>query len=218
MRVLAFDTATGATAVAIGEREARDDPPAGSRPRHAQRLLPLIEELLAAGGLDWADVDRLAVGVGPGTFTGLRIGVATAHALSLSTGIPLVGVSTLASLELGAFSELGEGAAVLAVVDARRGEVFAAGAGIEPSVMRPEALGDAVGRRADGGVLAVGDGAVKFRDVLEAAGAQVPDDDAAVHRVSAVHHCRLAEAVTPGDAALVAPRYMRVPDAELNLR
>lgn len=217
MRVLAFDTATSATAVAIGDREARDDPPAGSRPGHAQTLLALIEDLKAAEGVDWPGIDRLAVGVGPGTFTGLRIGVASAHALALATGIPLVGVSTLASLELGARTQLGEDLSILAVIDARRGEAFAGGAGLKPCVLTPEALGKAAGQRA-GGVVAVGDGALKFREVLEASGARVPDDDAAVHRVSAVHHCRLAETMTPGPAELVQPEYMRIPDAELNLR
>lgn len=218
MRVLAFDTATAATVVAIGEREARDDPPAGSRPGHAQRLLGLVEELLVAEGIDWSAIDRLAVGVGPGTFTGLRIGVATAHALSLATGIPLVGVSTLRSLELGAHTALGDSVPVLAVIDARRGEAFAAGAGLQPSVLTPQALAEAAGQRAGGGVVAVGDGAVKFRDALEAAGARVPEDDAAIHRVCASHHCRLAETMEAGPAEQVQPDYMRVPDAELNLR
>ena len=91
MRILAFDTATRATAVALagtGERvlEARDDPPPGERPRHASRLLPLTAELLERAGIGFEDIDRLAVGVGPGTFTGLRIGVATARALGRVTG------------------------------------------------------------------------------------------------------------------------------------
>lgn len=211
MRVLAFDTATAATTVALGDRELRDDPQPGARPGHARRLLALIEGLVEG---DWSGIDRLAVGIGPGTFTGLRIGVATAHALSLSTGIPLVGVSTLASLELGARAH----GAVLAVIDARRGEAFVAGVGLEPCVLGPEALGEAAGQRAGGGVVAVGDGAVRFREILERAGAVVPPDDDPVHRVSAVHHGRLATAAVPGLAARVLPQYLRVPDAELNLR
>jgi tRNA threonylcarbamoyladenosine biosynthesis protein TsaB len=109
MRVLGFDTATGATAVALldtsaGERtiEARDDPPSGERPRHASRLLTLITEVLSSAELGWDDLDRIAVGLGPGTFTGLRIGIATARGLAQARSIPLVGVSTLQSLALNA--------------------------------------------------------------------------------------------------------------------
>jgi tRNA threonylcarbamoyladenosine biosynthesis protein TsaB len=82
--VLGLDTATRATAVALLDTDSgeavqrRDDPPAGARPRHTTRLMALVVEVLGAAGARWADVDRIAVGVGPGTFTGLRIGVATA--------------------------------------------------------------------------------------------------------------------------------------------
>ena len=102
MRILAFDTATRATSVALDEFELRDDPPAGERPRHTTRLMPLIVEVLERTQTEWSAIDRIAVGVGPGTFTGLRIGVATARSLSRARGIPLVGVSTLESLALNA--------------------------------------------------------------------------------------------------------------------
>lgn len=211
MRVLAFDTATAATTAALGTEERRDDPPPGARPAHARRLLELIQELLdSAGG--WRTVDRIAVGVGPGTFTGLRIGIATAHALAQSTGIELVGVSTLASLELGARSVIGDDRDVLAVIDARRGEAFVAGAGLGPCVLTPAALGEVAGQRTGNGVLAVGDGALKFRELLEAAGADVPPDRSPLHRVSAVQHCRLALTELPTGA--VEPLYLREPDAE----
>ena len=136
MRILGFDTATRATAVALFAPdglalEARDDPPPGERPRHTTRLLPLIVELLDAAGLGWDDLERVAVGVGPGTFTGLRIGIATARGLAVARGLPLVGVSTLESLALGGIDAVTQGRigadvdAVAAVLDARRGEVFA---------------------------------------------------------------------------------------------
>jgi len=102
MRILAFDTATRATSVALDEFELRDDPPAGERPRHTTRLMPLIVEVLERTQTEWSAIDRIAVGVGPGTFTGLRIGVATARSLSRARRIPLVGVSTLESLALNA--------------------------------------------------------------------------------------------------------------------
>ncbi len=134
MKVLAFDTATGATSVALLDStggypiEARDDPEPGQRPRHTTRLMALIVEVMERAGCGWDEVDRIAVGVGPGTFTGLRIGVATARALTRARGIELVGVSTLQSLALGAADEARRQGcqAVLAVLDARRGEVFAA--------------------------------------------------------------------------------------------
>ncbi len=229
MRVLAFDTATAITAVALRDFDdeanvclrsvvdlsAVDDPPSGARPGHARRLLALIHDLLDQAGSDWQDVDRIAVGLGPGTFTGLRIGIATAQALSRSSGRPLVGVSTLQSLESAALAPLAAPRPVLAVIDARRGEAFAAGAGLAPTVLTPAALGATARRRAGTDLMAVGDGAVKFRDVLEASGAYVPDDDAPVHRVSAREHCRLAALLPPSVNGRVEPSYLRLPDAEI---
>lgn len=229
MRVLAFDTATALTAVALRDFDddanvclrtvvdltAVDSPPAGARPGHAQRLLVLIQELLEQAGSSWDEVDRIAVGSGPGTFTGLRIGIATAQALAEATDTPLVGVSTLRSLESAALAPLASPRPVLAVIDARRGEAFAAGDGLPPTVLTPEALGTVARERAQAGVMAVGDGAVKFREVLERAGAHVPADDAAAHRVSAREHCRLALLQTPSRDGLVEPAYLRAPDAEI---
>jgi len=215
VRVLAFDTATAATVAAFGELERRDDPPAGTRPGHAQKLLSLIHAVLNESNAGWGDVDRIAVGVGPGTFTGLRIGIATAQALAQATAIELVGVSTLASLELAARSALGDQRQILAVIDARRNEAFVSGAGLSPCVLTPEGLGDVAGQRASDGIVAVGDGAVKFRALLEQAGATVPRDGSPLHRVSAVYHCRLALDAQPTTTGVVVPEYLRQPDAEL---
>src|SRR4051794_14847305 len=125
MIVVALDTATPSTVAGVllpgGDVvERRDDPPPGTRPRHAERLLALAEEALEAARTGWTEVDRIAVGVGPGGFTGLRIGIATARALAQAHDTPLVGVSTLRALADEA------GGRVAAVIDARRGEVFAA--------------------------------------------------------------------------------------------
>lgn len=222
--ILAFDTATGATAVARGTHEARDDVPPGARPNHSSKLLELIEECVAAGG-GWGSVERIVVGVGPGTFTGLRIGLATAQALAFATGLPLVGVSTLAALEHQAHRQHGLAGRVLAVIDARRGEAFVGGAGIEPTVLKPDALASlvsdlsksAAGPLAGGTLLAVGDGAVRFAEVLQQAGAQVPPAESPLHRVCAIDHCELGRELVPGAATDVQPVYLRVPDAELNL-
>ncbi len=234
-RILAFDTATRATAVALaapgGEfLEARDDPPLGHRPRHAAKLLPLCAELLERAGLSFSDLDRIAVGIGPGTFTGLRIGVATARALASAARLPLVAVSTLRSLSLGALPQLSRSDhdAVLAALDARRGEVFVAAwrrdqvralgsPALDPVALGPEALADALARLRLSS-LAVGEGAIAFREVLERSGAVVPDDGSELHRVSAVNHCRIARDAEPSDPDRVRPEYLRLPDAELARR
>ncbi len=220
MRILALDTATPATVAGLWdpaaglELEARDDPPAGARPRHAARLLVLVESVLAEAGGGWPSIDRIAVGVGPGTFTGLRIGVATAQGLARAASRPLVGVLTLDSLAQAATGSAAEaGRLPLAVIDARRGEAFVGGPGVPPSVLAPHRLGEVAAGR-----LAVGDGALLFRGVLEAAGAMVPDDLSALHRVSALWHCRLAQTAEPRPLRATLPEYLRVPDAELNLR
>jgi tRNA threonylcarbamoyladenosine biosynthesis protein TsaB len=234
VRILAFDTATRATTVALHdpahgtELELRDDPDPGQRPRHTSRLMPLILQVLDHTGYGWPDIDLIAVGIGPGTFTGLRIGVATARALAQARGIPLVGISTLESLAAGA-RETAQSSAhdvVLAVLDARRREVFAAAwpvaspedrALLTPIAISPAALAEAadeLGR----GRLAIGDGAIEFRSVLERPGTVIPADDSGLHRVSAALHCRLAAQRAPSGDGAVWPEYLRRPDAELTLR
>jgi tRNA threonylcarbamoyladenosine biosynthesis protein TsaB len=231
--ILALDTATRTTAVALsgpdGELlEARDDQPPGHRPHHTAKLLPLCAEVLERAGRRFADVDCLAVGTGPGTFTGLRIGVATARALARAGEAPLVGVSTLQSLALNAVSAPVGGEWVLAILDARRREVFIAGwsrEGVDrgsPPLIGPTALGpDALAAelsRLEPAALAIGEGAVEFREVLERSGAFVPDDDSVLHRVTAVNHCRIARDLEPSDPQRIQPEYLRLPDAELARR
>lgn len=226
MRVLGLDTATPATAVAVLETEGgrhswqsrRHVPAPGERPGHSARLLPLVEELVAEAG-GWPIVDLVAVGVGPGGFTGLRIGVATARALAQARDLPLAGVSTLASLAAAA-AEDPEYApqVVMALLDARRGEVFAAGwergePFLAPAALAPAALGAHLSAR-PGGALAVGDGAIRFRPVFEAADAVIPEDASPLHLVDAGRHCLLALRAPASDPATVLPDYVRPPDAE----
>jgi tRNA threonylcarbamoyladenosine biosynthesis protein TsaB len=223
--ILGLDTATAATAVAVWAPdgpaiERRDDPAPGQRPAHGSRLLPLIEEALAGTG--WDAVERIAVGVGPGGFTGLRLGIATARALAQARDLPLVGVSSLAALAAGAGDE-GSEATVVAVIDARRGEVFAAAAGwFEPAAIAPADLAARLESRgaapdeprgAGPALMAVGDGAVRFRAELERAGAAVPGDGSPLHRVSALQVCRLGAAGDPADRDALLPDYRREPDA-----
>jgi tRNA threonylcarbamoyladenosine biosynthesis protein TsaB len=238
MKVLALDTATRATTVALWDSaasesiEARDDPEPGERPRHTTKLMSLIVHVLERGACSWSDVDRIAVGVGPGTFTGLRIGVTTARALAAARQRELVGVSTLQALAAGAAREAcaTESDAILAVLDARRGEVFAAAwapddvgnpgvsrALLEPAAVAPPRLAERaaqIGQRR----LEIGEGAVEFRAVLERSGTSVPDDSSTLHRVSAVFIARLAYRSDPGDGEDVRPEYLRAPDAELSLQ
>jgi tRNA threonylcarbamoyladenosine biosynthesis protein TsaB len=233
MSTLAFDTATRATSVALdggdlvgGPLERRDDPLPGQRPGHAQRLLPLIEEVFEASGSGWGTVERIAVGVGPGTFTGLRIGIATARALAQARELPLAGVSTLQSLALGgAGAQLAE--IVVAVIDARRREVFAAafrteGGNLSDCIIEPLAISPAeLGERLSAlpvTPLAVGDGAVEFRSVLEPSGVLIPESNAELHRVTAVNHCVLARELPDAVPRDVQPDYLRLPDAELPRR
>jgi tRNA threonylcarbamoyladenosine biosynthesis protein TsaB len=215
MNVLGFDTATPSTAVALLRsdgwlREARDDPEAGSRPGHAQRLLALAAELLAGSGLGWQALDAIAVGVGPGGYTGLRIGIATARGLALSRGAGLLGVGTLRAL-----AEPSPGRAVAAVLDARRGEAFVAVYRddeelLAPRVCEPAELGRWAGRGGPG-VLAVGDGALRFQSFLEADGVAVAPAESELHRVSAAAVCRLA---ARGTVTAAVPEYLRFADAE----
>ena len=220
--VLGFDTATPDTVVGLQvegapPRELRHAPAPGERPGHASRLLPLAGELLDRAGLRFADVDRIGVGVGPGTFTGLRIGVATARALAQSGGADVVAVSTLRALAHAA----GHGGPVLAVLDARRGEAFAAAYRddaelIAPVAVKPDALAGLVsaGPEPPEAWLAVGDGALAFRGQLEPAAIAVPADGNPCHRVSAAAICRLASTGVPVDRDALVPEYVRLPDAE----
>jgi tRNA threonylcarbamoyladenosine biosynthesis protein TsaB len=223
--ILGFDTATSATAVGVWAPggpsvEVRDDPIPGQRPAHASRLLVLIEEALAVTGLGWQEVERLAVGIGPGGFTGLRLGIATARGLAQARDLPLVGVPSLEALAAGAHEARAAAAAeeaaeatgpVVAVIDARRGEVFAASPGsFEPLAIAPADLA----ARLTPGSLAVGDGAVPFRDELERAGAVVPVDGSELHRVSALQVCRLGAGREPADRDALLPDYRREPDAK----
>jgi tRNA threonylcarbamoyladenosine biosynthesis protein TsaB len=186
--------------------ERRDDPPPGQRPGHAGRLLVLVEEALQTAG-GWGAVERIAVGVGPGGFTGLRLGIATARALAQARDLPLVGVSSLEALAAGAPD-------VAALIDARRGEVFAAVWSGGERVIGPVAIAPAdLAGRLPPGIRAVGDGAVRFRAELERAGAVVPEDGSPAHRLSAVEVCRLGARGEPADRDGLLPDYRREPDA-----
>jgi tRNA threonylcarbamoyladenosine biosynthesis protein TsaB len=189
---------------------------ADGSPRHSTALLAEVERAAAASG-GWGQVARIAVGRGPGSFVGIRIGLATARGLAASTGVPAGGVCTLDALGR-AMTQEGEGAN-LAVLDARRGEVFAAlysprGERLwEPLVATPDALAARLsGLPAP--PRAAGSGAVRFRQELADRDVDIPDDADPVHRVSARHVCALAEIAGYGDGDSLDPIYLRPPDAQ----
>jgi len=212
--ILAFDAATSVTTVALARKEAETrrilaEVSASARGA-SEALLPAVNAALELAGEELTSVERVLAGVGPGTFTGIRIAAATARALSLATGAALSKNSTLAALAAPALS--GGDPDVLAVLDARRGQIFAqrfseAGTASEISCERPEDLS------AGGAPLLVGDGAVRYREALSRLGS-IPADDSPLHRVTAAGHVLSADLAPVGAEALV-PVYVREPDAEV---
>jgi tRNA threonylcarbamoyladenosine biosynthesis protein TsaB len=197
----------------------------GQRPGHVTQLLPLASDLLAQADLGWGALERIAVGVGPGTFTGLRIGVATARGLAQSLGVEVVGISTLRVLAEAALAgtEPRDRRRVLAMIDARRGEAFAAVYSLDGELAPPRALapaeleGFATQEGGVHGLLAVGDGALRFRGYLEAIAVAIPESASPLHRVDAGALCELALSARAGEPEAVLPDYRRRPDAEIAL-
>jgi tRNA threonylcarbamoyl adenosine modification protein YeaZ len=183
--IFAFDAATATASCAL----LRDGEVVAERVAPARRLLETVADVLGDAGVAMREIDALVVGTGPGSFTGVRIALATARGLCAALDLPAAGVSTLEAFAGGRV-----------VIDARRGEVFSAG----PLVGRPDELDVA-------GVRLIGDGAIRYRTVFEAAGAEVPPDDDPVHLPSAARLVGHAGAF--GDVCLIDPLYLRLPDA-----
>lgn len=193
MLTLAFDTATGVATSALLD----GDEVLGERASRAQTLLEDVDALLRQAGAHPTDLQRLVVGIGPGSFTGVRIGLAAARGLALSLGAEGAGVSTLAALAAGA-------PGAVPVIDAKRREVFSLVAG-EPAVLRPEELSVE-------GAVCVGDGAVRYRSLIEERGGIVPPDGDERHLPRARFHAALAG--EPGAIDAIEPLYLRVPDVD----
>lgn len=221
--VVGFDTATADTAVCAmrgGEvlHEASLGLAPGGGPQHSTALLAGIERVVAASG-GWEQVGEIVVGRGPGSFVGIRIGLATARGLAASTGRPVVGVCTLDALGLALAVPADTDRQRLALIDARRGEVFTAlyapdGERLwEPAVLSPQALLERLASL-PAAPLAGGSGAIRFRSELASRGIEVPDDADPVHRVAARHVCALAGAAGGGSGELLDPIYLRPPDAQ----
>jgi tRNA threonylcarbamoyladenosine biosynthesis protein TsaB len=197
---LAFDTATSVATSALLE----DGNVLGERTGVPARLLEDVDALLTGADADPKELGRIVVGTGPGSFTSLRMGLAASRTLALALDAKVAGVSTLDALAAGA-------PAALPVIDARRREVFTLVDG-RPVAAPPEQLSKTVLQ----GRVCVGDGAVRYREVLEAAGAEVPPDDSDLHVPRAAVHARLAASFGP--AELVEPIYVRAPDADRVLK
>jgi tRNA threonylcarbamoyladenosine biosynthesis protein TsaB len=209
--ILALDASTPVTTVALARGNSREVLAEISITTRgaSETLLPAVHAALDLAGVDLGSVERVLAGVGPGTFTGIRIAAATARALSAGTGIPLSKNSTLNALAAPALSFSGD---VLAVLDARRGQIFARRySEVGPSTgiycLRPEEL------PVEGEPLVVGDGAVRYRGDLSTRGL-IPTEDSPLHKVTAVGHIISADLTPVGPEELV-PIYVREPDAEV---
>jgi tRNA threonylcarbamoyladenosine biosynthesis protein TsaB len=194
MLTLAFDTATGVATSAL----VRDGEVLGERASRAVRVLADAEELLEQAGADPRELSQLVVGTGPGSFTGVRMGLAAARGLAFALDLRLAGVSTLDALAAGA-------SGALPVVDAGRREVFTLVDGV-PAVAAPDEL------RLDPGTTCIGEGAVRYRKVLEALGVKIPPRESELHLPRARFHAELAREFV--DPETVEPLYLRLPDAE----
>ncbi len=236
MKLLGFDTATDITAVCVateGRFFERASPEVSEErhPKHTQELLPEITEVLQRAGVSLRDIDEIAVGVGPGTYTGLRIGVATARALAQSLDLKLTPVSTLEVVAMGIADDCAVGDVVLPVIDAKRDEVFSCAYQpiqdkndtvlkplSEPFVSKPLDIAKSLGDIEVGSAVAAGDGAVRYRTELQSVGIKVLDDENGAHIPIGRNICKLAARIDSIPLEEIAPNYLRLPDAELTLR
>lgn len=225
MLILGIETATEQVSVAIGGHEGVLGLFEVCRGRrHAETLVPAIEFLCAQADIDLAEIGLIAVDVGPGLFTGMRVGLATGKALAQALRVPMIGMS---SLDLLAFPLRHGDRTIAAVLDARKGEVFygfyrPVPGGVqrvgEPRCGRAEDLiADIIARKED--MLCVGDGALRYRDQITA-DVRCEFAEQFLSRPSAAPLVQLAHAralreewVNPWE---IQPLYLRAPDAQIN--
>ena len=224
MIVVGIDTATPQVSVAIGTETATLGSIRIAGRARQESVTPALEQLLAWTGVDLGQVGGFAVGIGPGLFTGLRVGVETAKTLAQVTGAPILAIPSIDAL---AYAVRHTSRTIVAVIDGRRHEVFSAvytsvPGGVlrltDPVVQGPDALAAELEAR-PGEVLAVGDGAILYRDVLQSVGARVEfASPAAAHPDAA----SLVELAVPrflreehDQVVGVVPMYLRKSDAEI---
>ncbi len=228
--ILAIDTATPATSLAITRGTSKDGEVLASlglssNVTHSRRLLTSIEWLMAEVDIGWTDIDGIGVSLGPGSFTGLRIGMATAKGLAMASGLSLIGVSTLDSLAAKCVTRR----LICSVLDARKKEVYAGFYRVD-SGGTPTRVGEIVALapqdlvlQINEPVLLIGDGAVVYKDVFqELLGDDVELAAAHLNEPSATSLGMLsAEQFLAGellDIDTAVPLYVRSSDAELNLK
>lgn len=209
MRVLALDTALERCSAAVldGGRTLAWRSEAMAR-GHQERLGPLVRETMAETGIGFGDLDRIGVSVGPGSFTGLRVGLAFAKGLGFALGRPVVGVGTLEALAASA-----EGEIVAAVVDAKRGQLWMQVFGGGRALMAPDSLEPDLARArlaefaGAGRMTLVGSGAEQVRDVVA---------NARISNVLAPDPVALARLTAGAREPVAPPRplYLRAPDAK----
>lgn len=229
MLALAIDTATEVCSIALGARDKVIDEIAFEAGRsHLEKLLPAVRRMFERQGLGLRELEFIAAGTGPGTFSGLRVGIATCRALSQALTIPVWGSSSLGALAAGvAASPGGQQQSLMAAINARRGQVFARlyrkhDRQIRPvsdiHCLSPEDLVEVVTRAAAGPVIAFGDGILAYHEFFSAAASirPLPPQDKR-HQVRAAHHLPAAgskQRYGPGDPGKVLPVYIREPDAD----
>jgi tRNA threonylcarbamoyladenosine biosynthesis protein TsaB len=167
---------------------------------------------MSEAAVGFGDLDAIAVGIGPGGFTGLRIGIATAHGIAQSAGVPLHPVLSLDALAAGIGGSDPEGSdpsggiAPFPLIDAKRQEVYGPGPFVGSI--------DYAIEKAPEGALAAGDGSIRFREALESAGIRVAPGDSRMHVVRSLYICRLAATAPSAPPESVVPCYLRAPDAK----
>lgn len=217
MAILAFDTCLGALSVALRYRAANGDwlireAYEVRQTGHAERLMPMIAEVMAGAGRTFTDIDHFAVTIGPGTFTGVRVGVAAARAFALAAGRPVVGMSSLEVIAARGRALLGADAAsrpLLVAVDARRGALYCAlhgapGIADTPALLTVE---EAAALAQSHDALVIGSGSPLVAEVG-------PDTETALHTIEP--HARFLALLAAGrpPSEGVSPLYLRAPDVK----
>lgn len=223
MLILGIETATPQVSVAIGGHEGVIGLFEIARGRrHAETLMPAVDFLCRQADIEIGEIGVVAVDVGPGLFTGMRVGLAAAKALAQALRIPMIGLS---SLDLLAFPHRRSDRVVVPVVDARKGEIFYAMYRQVPGGLQQvapprvadvdELVADLLARSQE--TLCVGDGALRYRDeICDGYHCEFADEayPSAGHLVQLAHSKALREEWSqPAD---IHPLYLRAPDAEIN--
>jgi tRNA threonylcarbamoyladenosine biosynthesis protein TsaB len=225
MLILGITTATPQVGVAIGGHEGVLGQFEVSRGRrHAETLIPAIEFLCAQTDIDMSEFGAIAVDIGPGLFTGMRVGLAAGKAIAQALRVPMIGIS---SLDLLAYPLRFADRTIAAVIDARKGEVFYSfyrpvPGGVqrvtEPRVGSiDELVGDVMARGQS--VICVGDGALRYRDEIDA-GVRCEFAEQFLSFPSAAPLVQLAHARALREEWVnsweIQPMYLRAPDAQIN--